>query len=239
MVDVEDDEVAWIWIRHRSRPAKGITGKILFFSPSRETLIEIGRQEIAEQGFAHAKVSRALEGSQTDYVLCLYDTGPERVAEVRHRHPEARCPGWKSDAATERGEYSQKYLRSLRRPAQVNESRRWPAVELAHVHVEHLPYLSLQEALAVVLRDESVRRKLRSTGSDNLITALVRSEDGSRRRTTRGTMSPQTWRSILGAWESGDREQAAELFEELWGDWLPGFSEVENLVLGERRPPGA
>ena len=179
----------------RGRQAQGITGKILCFSPNRDTLIEIGGREIAEHGFAHAKVSRVLEGSQTDYVLCLYDAGPERVAEVRRRHPEVRCPGWKSDAATERGEYSERYLRSLRPPAPHKEARRWPAVELAHVRLEHLPYLSLEDALAVVLKDESVRKKLRSSGSDNLITALVRSDDGSRRRTTRAAQADQAART--------------------------------------------
>ena len=238
VVRIEDNGTYWVWIRHRTRAARGITGKILFFSPDREALIAIARNEIEEHGFAHAKVSRSLEGSQTDYVLCLYDTGPERVAEARRRHPEAHCPGWKSDAATERGEYSQKYLRSVTKPTRPISTGPPPAQPATPPQDWSASPKTLEDALDATLGNEALRKKLRAVGSDVIITANVRSDrDWQRNRHIRsGRISAASWRLILKAWELERREDAADLFVERYGidsEWYmtPEFKEIKWLEI--------
>jgi hypothetical protein len=233
VVDFEDDGEEWLWVRHHTRQAVGITGKHLFFSPDRALLVEIARQEIAEHGFAHAKVSRSLEGSQIDYVLCLYDSGPERVGELRHRHQQrVRCPGWKGDDATDRGVYSKKYLDSLRtaphKPVPASQPIPPPA------------RMTLQASLEAQIGDAARRKTLRSVGSDVLITAVVQSDHFNERRHRTlqgGRVGAAGWRAILKAWEHGDRDLAEDLFAEHygldsgWGGQTPGFTEIERLVI--------
>jgi hypothetical protein len=217
-------------------PALSFTNRCTL-SPDRERLIDVARDEIEEHGFAHAKVSRSLEGTQTDYVLCLYDTGPEHVTEVRRRHPEARCPGWKSDAATERGEYSQTYLSRLAKPTR--RARAEPPTVLATHPEDWLASpKTLVDALDATLGSEDLRKQLRAVGGDVIITANVRSDrDWQRHRHIRsGRISAESWRLILKAWEGGRREEASDLFEERYGmdsEWFmtPELKEIEWLEI--------
>lgn len=95
--------------QHPERPH--ITGKFLFFAPDKDRLLAIAREELAEHGFAAAKVSQIPQPGQTDHVLCLYcragDTGLGDA--LKARHPETlglRFRGWKSDADTRAGKFS-------------------------------------------------------------------------------------------------------------------------------------
>jgi hypothetical protein len=92
-----------------------ITGKYLFFSPSADRLLDIGRREIIEHGFHEAKVSTVPSVAGGDYVLCLYYKDQSRRTELRDRAKEygVQYRWWKSNADTAASHYSEQFLKAL------------------------------------------------------------------------------------------------------------------------------
>lgn len=108
------DDSEWTWLQLWDPPKKRqISGKYLFFSQSRELLIQIAKSEIRSHGFSDAKVSKNPPGH--DDVLCLYWADDSRKVELAQRHggsQNLRYRYWKSDADTEAGKYSEQFLAS-------------------------------------------------------------------------------------------------------------------------------
>lgn len=106
----------WEWFTSPGRPPYEITGKYLFFSPDRERLVSIALEEIESGAFHQAKIQMPSMRTGEDYVLCLYYRDDSRKHELaaRYRGREGiRYRYWKSDEATLRGEYSERFLDSL------------------------------------------------------------------------------------------------------------------------------
>ncbi len=95
----------------KGEPPYEITGKYLFFSADRETLVRLALKELQCGVFFRAKISIEASG-QRDYVLCLYyrDDSLKRELANRYWHVKnLKYRYWKSDEATRRGEYSKEY----------------------------------------------------------------------------------------------------------------------------------
>ncbi len=107
----------WEWFESISGVPYEITGKYLFYSPDREYLCNMALIEIKSHAFHKAKVSRQLEGSNTDWVLVLYYKDDSRKQELadraRSEYPGARYRWWKTNAATLEGQYSEEFLSKL------------------------------------------------------------------------------------------------------------------------------
>lgn len=89
-----------------------ITGKYLFFSPDRNQLVEIAIDELEHGGFHEAKIPLVETNDGPDYVLCLYYKDASRKHELANTYrnrPGVDYRYWKSDEATEHGEYSAKF----------------------------------------------------------------------------------------------------------------------------------
>ncbi len=110
MIDQSDDGY-WIWLRSRTKCPYEITGKYLFFSESKDKLIEIAKNEIVENEFHMAKVSKETsEGKYSDHVLCLYFKDDSRKNELakKYKTPEfvdIKYRYWKLDRDTSLGIY--------------------------------------------------------------------------------------------------------------------------------------
>ncbi len=95
----------------------GITGKYLFYHSNPEVLEKIARDEIGNNGFAVAKISTKLFGSQTEHVLCLYYKNDSRKQELAKKYQEKngiKYRYWKSDEDTRKGKYSKQFLEEIR-----------------------------------------------------------------------------------------------------------------------------
>ena len=106
----------WEWFTAAERPPYRITGKYLFFSPDRERLVAIALEELESGAFHQAKTQMPGLQAGEDYVLCLYYRDDSRRHELAARYggrEGIRYRYWKSDAATRRGEYSERFLGSL------------------------------------------------------------------------------------------------------------------------------
>lgn len=103
------------------------TGKYLFFSSDRETLVNIAAHELSEEGFGHAKIIRP-EAKRGDFVLCLYYRDNSRKHELADRYGNVsgiRYRYWKSNEATRSGEYSETFLSLL----SDEEKKKWKGDE--------------------------------------------------------------------------------------------------------------
>jgi len=95
----------------------GIAGKYLFFHEDPEVLEEVAREEIENNGFEVAKRNRQLQGSSTEYVLCLYYVDDSRKIELAKKYQEKngiKYRYWKSDEDTRKGKYSKEFLERIR-----------------------------------------------------------------------------------------------------------------------------
>ena len=95
-----------------------ITGKYLFFHTNPKILENIALDEIENNGFDVAKISTKLLGSQTEYVLCLYNENDSRKQELAKKYQEKngiKYRYWKSDKDTLKGKYSKQFLDETRR----------------------------------------------------------------------------------------------------------------------------
>ena len=83
----------------------GNIGKYLFFSTDREALKELGKKILTENDLHHGKVSARLRDGYTEYVLCVYDAGPNLLKEMeQYESKEFKYRYWKSDEQTLKGE---------------------------------------------------------------------------------------------------------------------------------------
>jgi hypothetical protein len=112
-----EDTGYWTYVLSEKKPSYGITGKFLFFSESKERLVEIAKNEILEHDFHVAKVNNSLRDSNTDYVLCLYYFDDSRKYELAKRYrdkfSDVKYRYWKSDEDTLKGKYSEEFLSKL------------------------------------------------------------------------------------------------------------------------------
>lgn len=106
----------WEWFMRTDPPPYGITGKYLFFSAERDLLVKIAVEELENSGFHHAKIPKVGKNISPEYVLCLYYKDDSRKHELASKYRNrvgVRYKYWKSDEATLRGEYSERFLQSL------------------------------------------------------------------------------------------------------------------------------
>lgn len=110
MIDQKDDGY-WIWLKSTLECPYEITGKYLFFSESKDKLLEIAKNEITENKFHLAKVSKDTESGQySDHVLCLYYKDESRKHDLakKYKIPEfgdVKYRYWKLDRDTSLGIY--------------------------------------------------------------------------------------------------------------------------------------
>lgn len=94
-----------------------ITGKYLFFSRSRNLLVEIAVDELENGGFHQAKTHMAeVTPPSGEYVLCLYFKDASRKYELAKKYQnriELKYRYWKSDEDTIAGNYSKQFLDRL------------------------------------------------------------------------------------------------------------------------------
>lgn len=110
------DDTHWQWFNSSIKPAYDITGKYLFFSPDRDSLIEIVDREILSGEFHVAKIPLPHTKIGEDYVLCLYyenDTKKHELADRYSKRSGVRYKYWKANKATRSGQYSQRFLDSV------------------------------------------------------------------------------------------------------------------------------
>jgi hypothetical protein len=94
-----------------------INGKYLFFSPSRELLVEIAIGELENGGFHQAKTHMAdITPPSGEYVLCLYYKDESRKYELAKKYKDRiglNYRYWKSDDDTITGKYSKQFIDRL------------------------------------------------------------------------------------------------------------------------------
>ena len=132
----------WDWLSGDQPAPYEIAGKYLFFSLNRNILLSIARNEIKRHGFHLAKVNthRYLVGKE--YVLCLYYKDPSRKIELAKRYknaPGVKYRGWKSNAATERGEYSPRFLLKLSQQAPHKKANKRAPRKALRLPIELIP----------------------------------------------------------------------------------------------------
>jgi hypothetical protein len=106
----------WEWFLSTEEPPYAITGKYLFFSTDRDLLVQIAVEELQSGQFHHAKIPMEGKNLSPEYVLCLYYEDDSRKQELaaKYRSREGlKYRYWKSDEATLRGAYSERFLESL------------------------------------------------------------------------------------------------------------------------------
>lgn len=92
-----------------------VMGKYMFFSTEPMALLKAAETEIAEHGFHVAKVNATPMGGR-EHVMCLYYVNDSRRRELADRNRELyglKYRWWKSDADTEAGKYSERFLSRL------------------------------------------------------------------------------------------------------------------------------
>ena len=90
-----------------------LSGKYLFFCENRDRLCELAKNEIKNNNFEVAKVSK--HANNGDYVLCLYWHDDSRKRELHDKYmrdTDLKYRWWKSNSDTRNGKYSQQYLRN-------------------------------------------------------------------------------------------------------------------------------
>lgn len=113
---------SWVWyfsgdddIEHNVAESEADTfehGKYLFFTPNVARVLEdIVIQEFRERPFRSAKIP-TIPAKREDWVLCLYEDDNRYCSLFREEYnhpPTVRFRGFKTDAATRRGEYSDRF----------------------------------------------------------------------------------------------------------------------------------
>jgi hypothetical protein len=113
------DDGYWIWFLGQNIKSEHslIKGKYLFFHEDVEVLKEIAKDEISNNGFELAKVSKSSIGSNADHVLCLYyrdDSRKQELAEKYQGKNGIKYRYWKSNEDTKKGKYSQEFLDKMK-----------------------------------------------------------------------------------------------------------------------------
>jgi hypothetical protein len=113
------DTTYWKWIINHDCPQEkldilkeeiekdynGCIGKYLFFSKSREELIELAEKALVEYNLHNAKTPSSLRPGHDKYVLCIYDAGPNFKSEMKKYESDSiDYRYWKSDEKTIKGE---------------------------------------------------------------------------------------------------------------------------------------
>ena len=111
----------WVWYHSdydvdHDRPASDVkndeTGKFLLFAPREARDLEnIVLNEFPNRPYQMAKLPTKT-GKREDWVLCLYQADNRYWYDVRDAHhdpPKVRFRGYKANAATKRGEYSEQF----------------------------------------------------------------------------------------------------------------------------------
>lgn len=117
----------WEHFIKRERPPYEMTGKYLFFSTNRDQLEKIVIDELEHGGFHEGKIPLAGKNTGSDYVLCLYykdDSRKHELAAKYQNHQSIDYKYWKSDAATDRGEYPAKPYQTSLAELDLNEDDR-------------------------------------------------------------------------------------------------------------------
>lgn len=116
---------AWVWysgsvdgVEHDVVESEADTfehGKYLFFAPEDPRLLEdIVLEQFQKRPFRSAKIP-TIPAKRDDWVLCLYDDDNRYWYDLReayHDPPQVRFRGFKTDAATRQGEYSERFQKS-------------------------------------------------------------------------------------------------------------------------------
>lgn len=112
------DTTYWKWVVNHDCPEEklkllkeeaqkefhGCIGKYLFFSKDRKELIELAEMLLPKYELHHAKVPSSLREGHSEYVLCVYDVGPNLIEEMKQYKTETiKYRYWKSDEATMKG----------------------------------------------------------------------------------------------------------------------------------------
>lgn len=101
------------WLRIQSDGSRqAVTGKFLLFSDDPAALFEFAYEHVTRRGFSSAKVS-AKPSSMGTHCLCLYDISDKRAAQVQAAAGSLTFRGFKTDADTRAGRYSEQHLASL------------------------------------------------------------------------------------------------------------------------------
>ncbi len=112
---------AWVWYHgdyevEHSRPetdAKDVeAGKYLLFAPGDARVLEdVVLEEFQQRPYTGAKLPTK-PGKKEDWVLCLYQPDNRYwydVKDAHHNEPTVRFRGFKTNAATKRGDYSDRF----------------------------------------------------------------------------------------------------------------------------------
>jgi len=116
---------AWVWysgsddsVEHDVAESEADThehGKYLFFAPDDPRLLEdIVLEQFQKRPFQSAKIP-TIPAKRDDWVLCLYADDNRYWYDLRetyHAPPQVRFRGFKTDAATRQGEYSERFQQS-------------------------------------------------------------------------------------------------------------------------------
>lgn len=90
-------------------------GKYLFFAPENVRQLEtILLEQLQQRPYSGAKIP-TIPGKKQDWVLCLYQDDNRYWYDLReeyHDPPTVRFRGYKTNAATEQGEYSDQFMDS-------------------------------------------------------------------------------------------------------------------------------
>lgn len=116
----------WIWVLKEEQPHYKITGKYLFFSEDKTTLIELAKNEIANHSFHQAKVNEFTIDRNKEHVLCLYykdDSRSDELATRNEQEYKVKFRYWKSDEDTRKGKYSKEFLNNLSQENKDNFTR--------------------------------------------------------------------------------------------------------------------
>jgi len=114
----EIEKAVWTWIvnhdcsddkvseteRQFEKKFHGNIGKYLFFSKNREELVELAKEALVKHDLYHAKTPTRLRPDYDKFVLCVYDTGPNLIEEMKKYETDSiEYRYWKSDEATIKG----------------------------------------------------------------------------------------------------------------------------------------
>lgn len=106
----------WAWIENNTlqQDSNSITGKYLFFSDSKDLLIDLAKKVLDEYDLLKAKVPSSDIPNNSKgfgFVLCIYDTNNKYCDELKKLETnDISFRYWKSDNTTRAGKYSKQYM---------------------------------------------------------------------------------------------------------------------------------
>jgi len=110
---VVKEDSGWIWIcqtKYLGGSFGELSGKYLFFSTRQDLLIQLAKVILVDYGLKISKVVTEDERVGNDFVLCIYDTEPKYLRQLRRFQTDTiKYRGWKSDSATRAGTYSEQF----------------------------------------------------------------------------------------------------------------------------------